>query len=108
VFFQDTLNHLQVCPKCGIDRFVDGSKSIPWKVFWHFTLIPRLLWMYRCKSLAHKWNWCIWSCTKCGGWKHDQLDTKSSYHSCSHIFAHKCKKVESKHFQSISNYHVAQ
>jgi len=29
VFFWDTLSHLQVCPKCGIDKFVDGSKSIP-------------------------------------------------------------------------------
>jgi hypothetical protein len=29
VFFHNTLRHLQVCPKCGIDRFVDGSKSIP-------------------------------------------------------------------------------
>jgi hypothetical protein len=24
VLFQDTLSHLQVCPKCGTDRFVDG------------------------------------------------------------------------------------
>jgi hypothetical protein len=42
------------------------------------------------------------------GWKHDQLDSKSSYHSCSHIFAHKCVKIESKCFQSISNHHTAQ
>jgi disulfide oxidoreductase YuzD len=42
------------------------------------------------------------------GWKHDQLDIKSSCHSCNHIFAHKCKKVESKHFQPLSNHHVAQ
>jgi hypothetical protein len=47
VFFWDTLSHLQVCPKCGTHRFVDGSKSIPRKVFWKFTLIPRLLHMYR-------------------------------------------------------------
>lgn len=29
VFFQHTLSHLQVCPKCGTNKFVDGSKSIP-------------------------------------------------------------------------------
>ncbi len=32
----------------------------------------------------------------------------NSYHSCSHIFAHKCKKVESKCFQSLSNHHATQ
>jgi predicted nucleic acid-binding Zn-ribbon protein len=57
VFFQDTLSHLQVCPKCGTDRFVDGSKYIPQKVFWHFTLTPRLLQMYKCKSLAQLLTW---------------------------------------------------
>jgi hypothetical protein len=57
VFFRNTLSHLQVCPNCGTDRFVDGSKSIPQKVFWHFPLIPRLLWMYRGKSLAQLLTW---------------------------------------------------
>jgi hypothetical protein len=41
-------------------------------------------------------------------WKHNQLETKNSYHSCSHIFAHKCRKVESKCFQSLLNHHAAQ
>jgi hypothetical protein len=52
-------------------------------------------------------------CKFCGnvildGQKQDQLDTKNNYHSCSHIFAHKCKKVESKCFQSLSNHHATQ
>ncbi len=46
-----------MCPKRGIDRFVDGSKSIPWKVLQRFPLIPRLLRMYRCKSLAELLTW---------------------------------------------------
>jgi hypothetical protein len=52
VFFHGTLRCLKVCPKCGTNRFMDGSKSIPWKVLRHFPLIPSLLRMYRCKSLA--------------------------------------------------------
>jgi hypothetical protein len=32
VLFQGTLLHLQVCPKCGTNRFVDASKIIPRKV----------------------------------------------------------------------------
>jgi len=28
--------------------------------------------------------------------------------SCYHVFTHKCKKVELKHFQSMSNHHGAQ
>jgi hypothetical protein len=57
VFFRGTLRCLQVCPKCGIDGFVDGSKSIPWRVLQHFPLIPRLLRMYRCKSLENLLTW---------------------------------------------------
>jgi hypothetical protein len=41
-----------VCPKCSSNKFVDGSQVVPWKVFWHFPFIPRILLMYRCKALA--------------------------------------------------------
>ncbi len=34
--------------------------------------------------------------------------TKVGMSNCSHVFTHKCKKVELKPFQSLSNYHVAQ
>jgi hypothetical protein len=40
-------------------------------------------------------------------WKHNQVYTKSSPKSYSHIFTRKCKKVESKPFQSLSNHHGA-
>jgi hypothetical protein len=46
-----------VCPKCNSNRFMDGSQSIPWKVIRHFPLIPRLLQMYRCKTLAELLVW---------------------------------------------------
>ncbi len=42
--------------------------------------------------------------TKPMGWKHNKLYTKNNPKNCSHIFTHKCKKVESKpfnHCQSI-------
>jgi hypothetical protein len=34
--------------------------------------------------------------------------TKVDMSSCNHIFTHKCKKVESKPFQLLSNHHGAQ
>jgi hypothetical protein len=34
--------------------------------------------------------------------------TKVVMSSCNHIFTHKCKKIESKPFQSLSNHHCAQ
>jgi hypothetical protein len=37
-------------------------------------------------------------------WKHNQVYTISSSRSYSHIFTRKCKKVESKPFQSLSNH----
>ncbi len=33
---------------------------------------------------------------------------KVALSSCSHVFTHKCKKVESKLFQSLLNHHGAQ
>lgn len=38
------------------------------------------------------------------GWKHNQKYTKSSLRSCTYIITHKCKKVESKLLQSLSNH----
>lgn len=109
-------------------RFVDSrmtpSRSImelvPLKDFWWFKARIRVLQNLLCNiSLKRRTSYKSWrrrpSCskrrfwtTRTKGWKWDQLDTKSSYHSCNHNFAHKCKKVESKHFQSLSNHHVAQ
>jgi len=34
--------------------------------------------------------------------------TKVDMSSCNHIFTHKCKKVDSKPFQSLLNHHGAQ
>ncbi len=51
LFFWDSLNQLEVCPKCNSNKFVDGSQ-VPQKVLQHFPLVPRLLWMYMCKTLA--------------------------------------------------------
>jgi len=34
--------------------------------------------------------------------------TKVAMSGCYHIFIHKCKKVELKHFQSLLNYRGAQ
>jgi len=32
VFFRGSLKQLQVCPKCETARFMEGSRSIPWKI----------------------------------------------------------------------------
>jgi hypothetical protein len=50
VLFWDTLKGSRVCPKCNINRFVDGSHGVPHKVLCHFHVIPRLLRVYRCKK----------------------------------------------------------
>ncbi len=88
-------------------------------------LIKPILLLYSVLLMVGRWNmWSPWylmpkdkprkvECKFCGnvildGQKQDQLDTKNNYHSCSHIFAHKCKKVESKCFQSLSNHHATQ
>jgi hypothetical protein len=78
VLFHGTLRCLHVCPKCGTNRFVDGSKFITLKVFRHFPLIPRLLKMYRCKSLAKLLTWhkdgtnaLVWSLVDTFAWKHN-------------------------------------
>ncbi len=41
------------------------------------------------------------------GWKDNQLYTKRALSSGSHIFTHKCNKLKSKLFQSLSNHHGA-
>jgi hypothetical protein len=40
------------------------------------------------------------------GWKHNQIYTKSSLRSCTFIFTHKCKKVESKLFNHCQTIEV--
>ncbi len=57
VFFQRTLKHVHVCPKCDSNKYVDGLGDVPRKVLRHFPLIPRLIWMYKCKSFAKKLTW---------------------------------------------------
>lgn len=52
VFFQGTLKDCRVCPKCNTNKYVEESQYLPRKVLQHFPLIPRLLWMYRCKTLV--------------------------------------------------------
>jgi len=43
--------------KVFIGRFADKSSYVPQKVFGHFPLIPRLLLMYRCKTLVELLIW---------------------------------------------------
>jgi hypothetical protein len=52
VFFCGALKDSRMCPKCNTSRFVDKLSYVPRKVLQHFPLIPRLLQMYRCKTLA--------------------------------------------------------
>ncbi len=53
----NTHKDVDVCFKCQTNRFVDGSSTIPWKVLRLFLLIPRLIRMYRSKSMAELLTW---------------------------------------------------
>ncbi len=55
--FRRTLKHVHVCPKCDSNRYVDGLGDVRRKVLKHFPLIPRLIQMYRCKSLTKLLTW---------------------------------------------------
>jgi hypothetical protein len=79
VFFCGALKDSRVCPKCNTNRFVDESSYVPRKVLQHLPLIPRLLQMYRCKTLTklliwHKHgastNGLVWSVLDLKSWKH--------------------------------------
>ncbi len=52
VLFQQSLKPTIICPKCNTSRYMERFESIPRKMFEHFPLIPWLVRMYRCKSLA--------------------------------------------------------
>ncbi len=79
VFFHGTLKDSRVCQKCNTNRFVDKSSYVPRKVFQHFLLIPRLLQLYKWKTLAKLLIWhkhganindLIWSVPNLKSWKH--------------------------------------
>lgn len=57
VLFGGTLAHEWMCLKCNNNWFVDRSQNIPKKAFQHFSSIPRLVWMYRCKTLVELLIW---------------------------------------------------
>lgn len=57
VLFRRTLKHPHVCPKCDSNMCVDGLGDVPRKVLRHFPLIPSLIRMYKCKSLAEILTW---------------------------------------------------
>jgi hypothetical protein len=76
MFFGGALKDSRMCPKCNTYRFVDELSSI---VFRHFTLIPRLLRMYRCKTLVELLIWhkhgantngLVWNVPDFKSWKH--------------------------------------
>jgi hypothetical protein len=51
------LAHERMCLKCNSNWFVDRSQSIPKKAFQHFSSIPQLVRMYRCKTLVELLIW---------------------------------------------------
>ncbi len=57
VLFKGELSNAIACPKCRKSLYVEGSKSVPYKVFHHFPLIPCLQRMYRCLSLIELMPW---------------------------------------------------
>jgi len=56
--FRKELGDVKSCPKCNASRYKSESSPIPYKILHHFSLIPRLKHMYRCKRLAelNKWH----------------------------------------------------
>ena len=50
--FRKDLSDASECPTCHKSRYVDNSKTIPFKVLRHFPLIPRLQRMYSCTQMA--------------------------------------------------------
>ncbi len=52
IFYCKENKDLLVCPICKVSWYVEGSKTIPCKVLWHFPLIPHLKRMHWCKSIA--------------------------------------------------------
>jgi len=57
VLFRGELKGTTSCPKCKRSRIVEGSNIVPYKVFCHFPLIPRLKWMYKCPTLVDLMTW---------------------------------------------------
>ncbi len=57
VLFQYTHKDADVCSKCQINKFMDGSFTISQKMFRHFLLIPKLIRMYKCKSMVERLAW---------------------------------------------------
>jgi hypothetical protein len=90
VFFHGALKDSRVCLKCNTNRFVEESSYDPQKVFWLFPLIPRLLHMYKCKTLAQTWSKHKWPNSKCA--KFEDLE------------AHKWKVA--KNFHWSIKYHI--
>ncbi len=52
MLFWNIYQHVDVCPKRQISRFVDGSTTVPQKMWCYFPLIPRLTRMCRCKLMV--------------------------------------------------------
>ena len=65
VLFCNEYEHLHICPKCGEKRFTEDlvGEAIPPKVLFHFSIIPRIKSMFRCKSIAQLMSWHTILCT---------------------------------------------
>jgi hypothetical protein len=54
ILYHKDKEFLSSCPKpgCGLSRYIEGSNSIPAKVIRWFSLIPRLLRMWRSTTIS--------------------------------------------------------
>ena len=54
VLYRGEYENLTTCPKegCGLSRYIEGLDSIPARVVRHFSLIPRLLRMFRSPTIS--------------------------------------------------------
>ena len=59
VLYEGEFEALHTCPKCGLNCYREDLQGtqVPCKVVRHFSIIPRIRHMFRCKSIAAMMSW---------------------------------------------------